>query len=655
MAKKRSASGRRKKRGTSRKKSKKVQARSAAKWDEVGPALVRSMNLWEGARGPAGLARGDDGSRCSVDWVVWVEQPMGLIVGSAIVMSDDDSGLASTLAAALAEPNVGAPRRPRGVRVATEAMATELRDEASGDVLIEVAPTPGTEKLGRELAAQIEQEEGIGYLDLHGVDADVVAEFFEAASELAAEEVLLAESGAFRIDAPGLGIEGVIGCMVDFASQGSGYLVLPSVEHYRALALASEESPPSDASALAVMFIPFEMLPRLAQDDIEKQGWRRAGDGLCPLLVRHGPDGDEITVTAKDYQVATVMARVMADLARNNADELRSSNRALRCTLRIPAVGDVDVLYPGDLDEDELSSIDEEDIEATIRLPQEAFEAAVGVDILSPRARRVLEKAFPSDSEPGFELRASLTDFRHVGELLTAASKQHGRPGALGEAAMRFLYASAPPPSFVEEPRVSASRPRDRGSAKSTASSRTRSRTRGAKKGRALYQIKVTLCGIRPPIWRRIEVCSDISLAELHFVIQDEMGWQNCHLHEFECRGTRYGVRDPDFDDLGGSEVRDEAIRLDELLRKPKSSMLYYYDFGDGWVHRVVVEEVKPMPSGQRAPRPRCIGGRRACPPEDCGGPPGYAHMLEALRNSRHPEHAHYKEWIGEGFDPEVF
>jgi len=602
--------------------------------------------------------RGEDGSLCSADWVVWVEQPRGLIVGSAIVMSDDDSGLASTLAAALAEPHVGAPRRPRAVRVATEAMVAELRVELSGDVLVELAPTPGTEKLGRELAAQLEQEEGCGYLDLHGVDADVVSELFDAASEVAAEEELLAESGAFRVDAPELGIEGVIGCVVDFVSEGSGYLVLPTVEHYRALALASGESPPSDASALAVMFIPFELLPKPAQADIEKHGWRRADDGRCPLLVRHAPDGEEVAVTAQDYQVATVMARVMADLARNNADELRSSNQALQCTLRITDVEDVDVLYPGDLDEDELSSFDEEDIEATIRLPQEAFEAAVGVDILSPRARRVLEKALPSDSEPGFEVRASLADFAHVGELLTAASTQHGRPGVLGEAAMRFLYASEPPPSLVEEPHVPASRPRDRRTSKPTASSRTRSRTRGAKKGRALYQLKVTLRGISPPIWRRIEVSSDISLAKLHFVIQDAMGWQDCHLHEFECNGMRYGARDPDFDDyndFGGNELRDDAIRLDELLRKPKSSMLYHYDFGDGWAHRVVLEEVKPMPSGKRAPKPRCIGGRRACPPEDCGGPPGYAHMLEAIRNPRHPEHAHYKEWIGGAFDPEAF
>jgi len=381
MAKKRSTSGRPKKRDTSRKKSKKARPKSAAKRSGASPTLVQSMNLWEGARGPAGLARGDDGSRCSVDWVVWVEQPMGLIVGSAIVMSDDDSGLASTLAAALAEPNVGVPRGPRAVRVATEAMATALRDElmggvAVGDVSIEVAPTPETEKLGRELAAQLEQEqeEGCGYLDLHGVDADVVSEFFDAASEITAEEELLAESGAFRVDAPELGIDSVIGCVVEFEEQGSGFLVLPSIEHYRALALASEECPPSDASALAVMFIPFEMLPQLAQDDIDKYGWRRADDGRCPLLVRHGRDGDEITVTGKDYQVATVMATVMGDLARNNADELRASNRALRCTLQISGIGGVEVLYPGDLDEDELASIVEEDMEATIRLPQEAFE-----------------------------------------------------------------------------------------------------------------------------------------------------------------------------------------------------------------------------------------------------------------------------------------
>jgi len=178
---------------------------------------------------------------------------------------------------------------------------------------------------------------------------------------------------------------------------------------------------------------------------------------------------------------------------------------------------------------------------------------------------------------------------------------------------------------------------------------------RASKRDRTLYQLKVSLRGIRPPIWRRIEVRSDMSLAGLHRVIQDAMGWYDCHLHEFECNGQRYGTPDPDFDDFGESVANENTTRLDDVLRKPKNSMTYLYDFGDGWTHRVVLEEVKPMPPGRRAPKPRCIGGRRACPPEDCGGPGGYAHMLEALKNPQHSEHTSYKEWIGTEFDPDAY
>lgn len=612
------------------------------------------MNLWEGARGSAGLAL-EDGAFRPVDWVIWVEQPMGIVVGNALVGAGDDLAMATALARALVAPNFGAPRRPRAVRVATEAMTHGLRAALGDGVLVEIAPTPRADALGCSLSAQLGQDESCGYLDLHGVDADVLADLFEAMSGLAAQEVLLSESAPLRLDAPGIGVEGAIGCMMDFGADGSGLLILPSVEHYRALARATDERPTSDVSSIAVLLVRWEALPKRARKDVEKHGWIRAADGRCPLLVKRGPAGEEIPATAQDYLVATVFAQVMTDLAEKNADDLRASNRAIQCTLSNSRAGDVDVLYPGDLDEDELASIIETETEATIFLSQAAYQAALDVDVLSPRARRVLERANPSDSEPGFELRAKLDDFDHAGRLLMTVSMQPGRPAVLDEAAMRILVASQPPQS------LSAARPAPspirsgRTVTGSRAAASSGARKRPARKKRALYQLKITLRDIRPPIWRRLEVRSDIPLAGLHQAIQDAMGWESCHLHEFECDGRRYGRRDADFDSFDDDLVSDRTTRLDEVLPESGSTMRYHYDFGDGWIHDVLLKEIKPMPSNGRAAKPRCVGGKRACPPEDCGGPMGYADMLEALKDPRHPEYAHYREWVGGDFDPEAF
>ena len=615
---------------------------------------VRSMHLWEGARGTAGLSL-DGGAFRPVDWVIWVEQPMGLVVGNALVPADDDLAMASTLAHALVAPMFGAPRQPRAVRVATQAMTFGLDAALGGGVPVEVAPTPRTEALGRSLAARLEREESCGDLDLNPVGADVLADLFDAMSGLAAEEALLAESAAVRIDAPGMGVDGAIGCMVDFDGDGSGLLILPSVEHYRALSRATAKRPPRDASSIVVMLVQWEMLPKRARRDVEKHGWRRAADGRCPLLIKRGPGGEEISATAQDHLIATVFARTMTDLARNNSDDMRSNDRAIQCTLRIPRVGDIDVLCPGDLDEDELASIVAEKAEATIFLPQAVYQAALDVDVLSPRARCVLEQASPSDAEPGFDLRATLPDLDHVGRLLMTVSMQASRPAVLEEAAMRILGASQPPVSLSSARRPPNPTPRSRAATKPRAAAPSGARRRASKKGRALYELKITLQDIRPPIWRRIEVRSDISLAGLHLAIQGAMGWENDHLHAFECGGRRFGPRDPDFDAFEGDLVNEKTAQLNELLTERGSSLLYHYDFGDGWVHDVVLKEIKPMLPGGRAPKPRCLGGERACPPEDCGGPFGYAEMLKALKHPRHPEHAHYREWIGGDFDPEAF
>jgi hypothetical protein len=167
---------------------------------------------------------------------------------------------------------------------------------------------------------------------------------------------------------------------------------------------------------------------------------------------------------------------------------------------------------------------------------------------------------------------------------------------------------------------------------------------------RRIYQLKITLADSKPPIWRRVEVADDITLAQLHKIIQAVMGWTNSHLHMFTAGGVSYGVPDPD----DFMEVRSERqARLNELLAAPKQKLNYEYDFGDSWTHEVLLEELKEPEPG--VSYPRCIAGKRACPPEDCGGVWGYADFVEAITDPNHPEHDELLEWVGGEFDPEQF
>lgn len=165
-----------------------------------------------------------------------------------------------------------------------------------------------------------------------------------------------------------------------------------------------------------------------------------------------------------------------------------------------------------------------------------------------------------------------------------------------------------------------------------------------------IYQLKITLKDSQPPIWRRVQVPGDVSLAKLHRIIQEVMGWSDSHLHQFLVGATYYGVPDPD--DL--SETKNEkSVRLGELVTKPRQRLLYEYDFGDDWEHEVVVEKILDADPGVRYPV--CLGGARARPPEDCGGIFGYADFLEAIRDPKHEQHDEMLEWIGGEFDPEAF
>jgi hypothetical protein len=177
------------------------------------------------------------------------------------------------------------------------------------------------------------------------------------------------------------------------------------------------------------------------------------------------------------------------------------------------------------------------------------------------------------------------------------------------------------------------------------------STTKGASNTLA-FQIKVTLEGSKPPIWRRLLVPSDTTLGDLHHIIQAAFGWWDYHLHQFIVGGTYYGEPHPDYFDY--VDMHDEQeVTLGQITVGEGFKFRYEYDFGDSWLHQVLVEKILPPEPGQDYPV--CIKGRRARPPEDVGGMWGYYHFLEAIQDPDHEEHDEYLEWVGGAFDPEAF
>lgn len=169
-----------------------------------------------------------------------------------------------------------------------------------------------------------------------------------------------------------------------------------------------------------------------------------------------------------------------------------------------------------------------------------------------------------------------------------------------------------------------------------------------------IYQIKITLLGTRPPIWRRLLVPAGMTLAQLHDVLQAAMGWEDCHLHEFRIGRQTFGLPDPDAGLMGGAgSVNERKVRLSDVLRKAGAKAEYTYDFGDSWEHAILVEKLLPSEPGLTYPV--CTAGKRRGPPEDCGGLGGYYNLLEAIHDPEHEEHEDMLEWIGPHFDPEAF
>lgn len=165
-----------------------------------------------------------------------------------------------------------------------------------------------------------------------------------------------------------------------------------------------------------------------------------------------------------------------------------------------------------------------------------------------------------------------------------------------------------------------------------------------------IYQIEVTLPGSDPPISRLLLVRADTTLGELHSVLQPGMGWENCHMHYFRAGAQRHGAHGFD----GDPETKDEnKVRVSDLLRRIGAKAVYTYDFGDDWRHAIVLK--KRLAADPKMNHPVCIGGRGACPPEDCGGIWGYYDMLDAIQDPEHERHDEFREWLGEEFDPDAF
>lgn len=168
----------------------------------------------------------------------------------------------------------------------------------------------------------------------------------------------------------------------------------------------------------------------------------------------------------------------------------------------------------------------------------------------------------------------------------------------------------------------------------------------------AVYQLKVTLDGIRPSIWRRILVRGDITLFKLHKILQVVMGWQDYHLHQFLINGESYSVISIEANMLGDDFKDEKRFKLNRVVPLEKLKFTYEYDFGDGWGHTILAEKIFRPEEELKAPV--CLDGKRSAPPEDCGGKGGYDDVLKALGNPSRPENAELLEWLGE-YDPEHF
>ena len=164
-----------------------------------------------------------------------------------------------------------------------------------------------------------------------------------------------------------------------------------------------------------------------------------------------------------------------------------------------------------------------------------------------------------------------------------------------------------------------------------------------------VVQLRVSLDSVEPPVWRRLLVPGSVRLDKLHRMLQGAMGWEDSHLHCFEIGGVRFG---PQFDDYPEDEEDEKSGTVMRAFDRVDRGV-YEYDFGDGWEHELVVEARSRSPIGLKFGV--CLDGENACPPEDCGGPGGYADLLSVLTDPAHEEHGFFLDWVGGPIDPAEF
>ena len=167
--------------------------------------------------------------------------------------------------------------------------------------------------------------------------------------------------------------------------------------------------------------------------------------------------------------------------------------------------------------------------------------------------------------------------------------------------------------------------------------------------GLPVFQLRIGLTEVEPPVWRRLLVPGGVRLDKLHRIFQAAMGWQDYHLHSFEIGGSLLG---PQTDDAPEDELDEKSVTLQSVVGQT-GSFAYEYDFGDGWEHEVAIEKSWRTPTALKFAV--CVDGGGACPPEDCGGPSGYADLLDVLGDPTHDEYEHMLGWAGGLIDPEKF
>lgn len=168
-----------------------------------------------------------------------------------------------------------------------------------------------------------------------------------------------------------------------------------------------------------------------------------------------------------------------------------------------------------------------------------------------------------------------------------------------------------------------------------------------------IFHLRIELLHVEPMVWRRVWVPDTVKLKKLDRIIQEAMGWTNSHLHAFTIEGKRYGTQEQDAWGVGADLLDEKRYTIRDVLGDAGGEFTYVYDFGDDWVHRIVVERIEAATTLNNWAM--CVAGENACPPEDVGGPPGYEVFLEAMGNRSHPEFENYWRWIGGPFDPVAF